>query len=74
MNTENKDMDEMKLYDILVTFNDATYVSGKVMAKNDSSVYKTFIQLPEMEEAMKAPNRKILQYTICEREIVEQCN
>lgn len=70
MNTEDKNMGELKLYDILVTFSDATFIRGNVMAANDSSVYKTFITLPEMEEALKVDNRKILQYTICERDMV----
>lgn len=60
-------MKNLKQYDVLVSFNDSTFLSGTVMAENDSWAYKRFFAAPEMVEAMKVPNRSVLQYTISEK-------
>jgi len=67
MSTETTNMKNLKQYDILVSFNDSCYLKGTVMAENDSVAYKKFLAAPEMVEAMKVANRKLMQYTISER-------
>jgi len=67
MAEENNDMKDLKLFDILMSFNDSTYLRGSIMAENDTLAYKKFIASPEIADALKVPNRKLLQYTICEK-------
>ena len=67
MAEENNDMKDLKLFDILLSFNDSTYLRGSIMAENDTAAYKKFIASPEMADALKVPGRKLLQYTICEK-------
>lgn len=66
MDKDNINMKDLKQFEILVSFNDSTYLRGTVMAENDSRAYKIFVAAPEMVEALKVPNRKLLQYTISE--------
>ena len=69
MDTENINMKgKLKLYDILATFSDSTYMKGCVQGYNDTSAYKNFIALPEMAAALNDPKKHLLQCTISERD------
>ena len=69
MDKGNKNTGKLKLYDVLATFNDSTFFRGSVMAENNTVAYQNFIVLPEIVETLKDESRKILQCTMCEREL-----